>query len=237
MLKIAVLDDEPECVEYICHFTEKCMHQLGFRYEISSYTDGEKLLYDLYAGKYSDIYLLDMQLTDMSGLEVARKIRRELSEAILIYITNYVEFAVEAFEVNTFRYIPKIMLKEKLSEAYRSMKPILEKKAKMERFYLIERYWQKEQILYSNIFYLKKDAKYVIIVHKDGTSRIRKTMEGILKELNAEEFLMIDRSYVVNMNQVLSIKNHQVYLRNGEILPVSKPRWKQVRQILMHDRG
>ena len=111
---------------------------------------------------------------------------------------------------------------------------VLLKRKKCEFFYSIKRYSGIEKISYRNIYYLKKEKKYIVIVHKDGRSAVRKTMKDILEELQSEEFLLIDRGYAVNIDYVKMIKDYQVYLETGDILPVSKPRWPFVRDALLH---
>ena len=233
MIKIAVLDDDPMYIEQIRQITEACMHRLEMRHEFYTYETGQGALEDVKREICYDVYLLDVQLPDISGLEVAKHIRRRWSEPLVIYITNYVDYAVEAYELNTYRYIPKCMLEEKLPQAYDSMGALLKKKEEKRRVYVVERYGQPERIFYRDIFYLRKDRKYVILVHKDGETSVRKTMSEIIEELGAKEFLLIDRSYAVNIEHVQSVKNCQVYIQNGEVLPVSKPRWPHVRDTLM----
>lgn len=234
MVSIAVLDDEIVYIDQIRKITEACMKQMNTEYEFRGYEKEQDILEDLKKGIYYDLYLLDVQLPDINGLEIARQIRRRYEEPVLIYITNYVDYAVEAFEVNAFRYITKQTLEEKLPQAYQAVKILLEKKKVSDRFYGIERYGNLEKIFHKDIYYLKKDRKYVIFVHKNGKSRVRSTMKEILEELQDERFLAIDRSYVVNINHVQAIKKREMYIKNGDILPVSKPRWPYVRDTFMN---
>lgn len=237
MLNIAVLDDEDIYIDRVSRITEKCMNQMGMNYEIGIYRNGQDVLTDLKKGRYFDIYLLDMKLPDMDGLEVAKQIRRRLSDSILIYITHYVDYSIEGYEVNAYRYILKTKLEENLPRAYLSMREALKKRKNYDRFYMVEHYGQQEKILYRDIYYLKKDRKYVIIVHKNGTCPVRKSIGIVLEELHSEEFLMIDRSCVVNMDHVEALKNYGVCIRNGETLPVSRPKWAYVKDMIMNGRG
>ncbi len=237
MLSIAVLDDEDIYIDRIGRITEECMNQMGMNHEIGIYRSGQDVLTDLKNGRYFDIYLLDMKLPDMDGLEVAKQIRRRSSDSILIYITHYVDYCIEGYEVNAYRYILKTKLEENLRRAYLSMKEALRKKKKCDRFYIVEHYGQQERILYRDIYYLKKDRKYVVIVHKNGESLVRKPIGAILEELHSEEFLMIDRSCIVNIDHVESLKDYGVCVRNGEILPVSRPKWGYVKDMIMNGGG
>lgn len=232
MLKIAVLDDEETYFETIRMITRKSFLEQGINYEIFEYTSPEELLYDIEDNNKYHIYLLDVELPTTSGLEVAREIRKKYCDPIIIYITNYVEYAVEGYEVNAYRYIPKTLLEQKLSEAYEAIYSSIEKKIK--NYFIIEKNHKLEKIAFEDIYYAKKDVKYVLIVHKYGASRERITISDFYERVKKyDSFVMVDRSYVVNILHVMSLKSQQITLRNGEVLPVSKPKLSHVKREIM----
>ena len=74
----------------------------------------------------------------------------------------------------------------------------------------------------------------MLIVHKRGQSRVRKTLSEMLEELGESDyFIKIDRSYVVNVLHIMSLKNQQILLRDGSRLPVGKPRLQEVKQRIL----
>lgn len=232
MLKIAVLDDQELYLNSIEVITRNCMLEQGISYEIFTYNSPEDLLYDIEEDNKYDIYLLDVELPTTSGLEVARKIREKYYDPIIIYITNYVEYAVEGYEANAYRYIPKKMLEQKLPEAYASIYPSIENKKK--EFYIIEKNHKLERIAYEDIYYIKKDEKYILLVHKHGISRDRKTIAEFMESVKSyDSFIGVDRSYVVNVLHVMSLKNQQIILRNGDVIPISKPKLSYVKKEIM----
>ena len=162
MIRIAVLDDEAVYIDRVRKITESCMKQMAVEYSFHSYEREQDILKDLKNGAYYDLYLLDVQLSDINGLEVARQIRRRYEEPILIYITNYVNYAIEAFEVNAFRYITKQTLEEKLPQAYQAIKTLWKRNDCDNRSYRIKSYDEWEKIFYKDIYYLKKEGKYEI---------------------------------------------------------------------------
>lgn len=233
MLKIALLDDEIIYLDQIRKITEDVMKTFGWRWELRTYSNTEKFLEDLREKDYFDIYLLDMELQGTTGLEIAKAIRKEFWEPAIIFITNYVEYAVEAFEVNTYRYIPKKSLNDKLKEAYKALGE--KQQSKNEKVYTIITNTRVEKIVTKEIYYLKKEGKYVHIVHCRGNSLIRSTLQEVYSELekiDKGEFLIIDRGFIVNICHVMSMDSQNVYMRSGDVLPVSKPRLQQVRHKL-----
>lgn len=229
MIKIAVLDDQEIYLRTIEKITKKFMTEEEINYEISTYNSPEDLLCDVEEDDQYDIYLLDIDLPSTSGLEVAKKIREKYYDSVIIYITNYVEYAVEAYETNAYRYIPKKILEEKLPEAYKALYPIIANKKKT--YYIIEKNHKLERIAFEDIYYIKKDEKYILLVHKHGISRERKTIAEFMENAKTRDlFIGVDRSYVVNGVHVMALKNQQIILRNGDVIPVSKPKLSFVKK-------
>jgi len=102
-----------------------------------------------------------------------------------------------------------------------------------QRVYVVTTNSRVEKIPYREIYYLKKEGKYVLIVHQRGTSKVRKTLQDVVDELNANHFRIIERGFAVNMYHVMSFKDHQILVRDGSYLPVGKQRIQMVRKAIM----
>ncbi len=225
MVKIVALDDEGKYLDILKEITEKSFREKD--YEFRGYTNVESFLFNMEDGEY-DIILLDMELPGTTGLEVGKKIRLLHPEAFIIFITNHVEYAVEAYEVNTFRYIPKVLLKEKLPEAYEAL--WLNMQLKERRYFIIQNQTRLERIPEDTIYYMVKDKKYVRIVHRYGESRVRMTMDEAFSYLNPNDFIRLDRSQIANLRHIMSLAAHKVKLRDGTFLPVSQTQLSNVKR-------
>lgn len=226
MLRIVALDDEMCWIETMKQITEGFFSQE--EYEFFSYTNAEEFLFDMEEKRDYDIVLLDMEIPGTSGLKVGRKLRLGHPESTIVFVTNYVEYAVQAYEVNAFRYIPKCMLKEKLPEAYAY---IVEKlKMREKRFFPILNNEKMGRIEEDLIYYLKKDKKYVRIVHRDGEDKVRMTLAEAYDRLTAADFVQIDRSCIAGLRHIMAVEKHKVRLRNGVYLDISQPQYAYVRK-------
>lgn len=227
MYRVAIIDDNSIDRNRIEILSDEYFSRKQYEYEIKTFERSELMIMELQEGSYYDVFLLDMDMPDKSGLQVAKEIRQYYNEPIIVYVTNHVEYAIQAFEVNAFRYIPKALLREKLAEAYDVLLPKLDQLDK--RAYMIESVSGLDKILYRNIFYICKEGKYITIVHRNGESRVRTSLRNVYEELASKEFIYIDKSYIANIEHVTSCQRGQLFMRNDAVLPISRPRYQEVR--------
>lgn len=124
------------------------------------------------------------------------------------------------FRRTIFRYVPKSDLEKRLPGAITDAIKLLSLEA--DKFYTIQTNSRLERIPYREILYVSKDGKNAMITTADGTSQVRKTLQQVFDELNAEEFLFIDRGCIVNLIHVMQIKDGCAILKDSTSLPVSR---------------
>ena len=120
MLHIAICDDDPGAVGREQALVEKTYRESGASCKIRCYTDSRNLLADILDdGFFFDLLLLDIEMPGLSGMELPQKLRPCLPEAKIIFVTSHREYAIDAFELSIFRYIPKAELEKRLPAALR----------------------------------------------------------------------------------------------------------------------
>ncbi len=230
MIRIAIVEDEEDCIKKETEIIKQYFAGQRIPYDIAVHMNVEWFLMGL-KEEVCDLYILDVKMPFKNGLEAAREIRKLYPDPAIIFVTNYIDYAVEAYEVNTYRYIPKSNLGEKLLQALDSLLPkILEKE---KRCYMVEKRGEIDKIPYSDIYYLKKDGKYVDLVHRGGITKLRKTLIGILQELDGKEFLPVEKSYAVNIRHVMQIKGCDLIMRDGAAVPVGTARIGKVKKEIL----
>ena len=90
MLKVAVLDDEKIFCESIRERIYSIYRNMHVAVEVDDYHFSRELLYEVDDGAYYDIYLLDIELPDMSGMELAQKLREKAPYCYIIFLTALV---------------------------------------------------------------------------------------------------------------------------------------------------
>ncbi|QBE99863.1 Transcriptional regulatory protein NatR [Blautia producta] len=229
MIKIAICDDEEKAVALHEKIVKNSLQTCGIGYEITSYTQGRNLLYDITDdGFFYDLILLDIEMPGISGMEIPQQIKGFLPNVKIIFVTSHTEYAIDAFELSIFRYVPKNNLESKLTAAVTDAAKLIELEAGQE--YTIQTTNRMEKIPYKDIFYIQRDGKNASIVSIAGTSKVRKSLQQVFDELNTPEFIFVDRSYIVNMIQIMKISDGMAVLKNGKQLPISRSHLQEVKQ-------
>lgn len=126
MIRIAILDDDESERVWMEKLTRNYFFEKHIPCEIRVFSLGGSLAAELAERKYFDIFLLDMELGDKTGLQVAREIRDYYQEPMIVYLADTMEYVLEAFEVNAFRFILKKDMKIKLPKAFDVLLPQVE---------------------------------------------------------------------------------------------------------------
>lgn len=229
MVKIAICDDEEKSVALHKKIVMECLQSEGIGCEITTYTLSQNLLYDITDdGFFYDLILLDIEMPGISGMEIPQKVIIFLPNVRIIFVTSHTEYAIDAFELSIFRYVPKNNLEAKLASAVVDAAKLIELETGQE--YMIQTANRMEKIPYKDIFYIQRDGKNASIVSSIGTSKVRKSLQQVFDELNTSEFIFIDRGYIVNIIQIMKISDSTAILKNGEQLPISRSHLQEVKQ-------
>lgn len=229
MLHIAVCDDEEAMIHANVRITEECLKGTGTAGEIKTYIKSDNLLYDITEdGFFFDLILLDIEMPGVTGMELAQKIKPVLPEVKIIFITSHIEYAIDAFELSIFRYVPKNDIEKRLPAAVKDALKLLA--LEEGRMYTIRTSSRLERIPYKDILYIERDGKNADIITKAGTSKVRRTLQGVFEELDCGEFIFIDRGCIVNLIHIMQVRSGSVVLKDGTTLPVSRSHLSEVKE-------
>lgn len=114
MLKIAIVDDEPIFCERIRKKLYSVYEKVNLAIQADCYTRGKEVLYEVDDGRYYDAYLLDIDLPDMSGIDLGKRLREKSPYSYIIFLTAYPQFAIDGYSARAYQYILKDEWEEKL---------------------------------------------------------------------------------------------------------------------------
>lgn len=236
MLHIAVCDDDKGAVQTHKEIAESCLRLGGSVGKIAIYTTSDNLLYDIMEDNFFfDLILLDIEMPGSTGMEIAEKIKPYLPNVKIIFITSHIEYAIDAFELSIFRYVPKGDTDKRLPAAIQDAIKLIE--LEDGKSYTIKTSSRLEKIPYKEIFYIEREGKNASITASGGISKVRKSLQQVYEELEAEEFIYIDRGCIVNIIHIMQIKDGMAVLKNGVSLSISRSHLQEVKEQMNHYWG
>lgn len=237
MAKIAIVDDEQEMLEIV----SKCMKESiqDIRIEIETFTSAEEFLKKSEEEEF-DILVTDIDMPGMDGMELGRRVRAKQSDMSLVFLTSYSEYAVESYKIDADQYIVKCNMEERLPVVINHLVEKRNKKSDGCRAVRTPGKDVPEKYIlhYKDIIYISKmkASKYVRYIGINGVFTERITLESLKKQLPEDMFVMVDRSYIVNMRYIVKMRNNTIYLKDDYQVGVSRSHAANVKQQI-HNYG
>ncbi|MGE3277697.1 MAG: LytR/AlgR family response regulator transcription factor [Vicinamibacterales bacterium] len=188
-----------------------------------------------------DLILLDIQMPECGGLEVAASLPSP--RPALVFCTAYDQYAVDAFELRAADYLLKPVNRARLGEALDRVRhtPRREREHEVDRL-------TRDEALTPVRFLARKGARYRVVPRADvlaftfdeGLTRVhtaseqlwmQPTLAALARRLDPAAFLQVSRNAIVNLDAVREAKPYpdgtgEVILQNGLTLPVTRRRWR-----------
>ncbi|MDU1540263.1 MAG: LytTR family DNA-binding domain-containing protein [Paeniclostridium sordellii] len=223
MIEIVLCEDQIQHQKTIEKFLKEILGENNIEYNLKMYKSGEELLNNY--PKNVDIFILDIQMEKINGMDVARKIREiDKNKPEIIFTTSLVEYIQEGYEVRAYRYLLKPIKYEELKKHILScIDEVINKK---DKFILIENKNETYKIKIEEITYIEIQRKDMSIHTESKVYETKMTMDKIEKELKNYNFYRCHKSFLVNIDYVENIKQYVAILDNKEEVPVSRHRFK-----------
>lgn len=231
MLQIAVCDDNIDELSNMVQLIDLYRTSRHLNCEHAVFPNGFELISALEKGKRFDIYCLDIMMPGFTGIDAAKEIRTFDKTAPILFFTSSPEFALESYSVKAINYVLKPISKEKL---FFTFDELLEQiKAKEEEDAVIVKSNEGiQKILISNLVFAEVIGRNVLYHLCSGkvvecTEPFSAVCDSLLKY---GCFIKPHRSYLVNMQYVDTIENHQITLQTLSAVPVAQGKAKEMKQ-------
>ena len=229
-MRIAVCDDDRAIREELFRLIQKQVSEA----DIMEYQSGEELIN---ARGNFDIYFLDIEMGEVSGMDIARRIREQedngRQRSIIIFVTGYREYMEAAFDVNAFHYLIMPIDTEKFSEVFRrAWKEAAVFYEQEKKYIIVKSSGTQQKILLKNIYYIESGNKKVIFHTTNGTLEVYGKMEELEKGLG-NTFYRCHRCYLVNMEKISAYSADNIQVINGDNLLLARKKYSDFIKIYM----
>ena len=198
--------------------------QTLFYTKIQEYASSEQFLFEQ-AYDRTQILFLDIEMEKMDGIALAREIRKHNRQMQIIFVTGYMEYIQEGYDVEALHYLLKPVSQEKIDSV---LDRAVERLKTADAVLLVESGGEVLRLPLKEIRFIESNRNYNII-HADNDYEVRGTLSELEAKLD-EAFVRVGRSYLVNLNYVRRIGKTELILNTGEKLPVPRGSYKKLNE-------
>ena len=231
MLQIAICDDNINDLSNMVQLINLYRLTKNLNCEYAVFPNGFELVSALEKGKLFDIYCLDIIMPGFTGIDVAKEIRTFDKTAPILFFTSSTEFALESYSVKAINYILKPITKEKLFFIFDEMLEQI-KVEKKDDAIIVKSNEGIQKILISNLVFAEVMGRKVFYHLLSGkaiecTESFSNVCDNLLKY---RRFIKTHRSYIVNMQYIDTIEDHQVILQTFSSVPIAQGKAREIKQ-------
>lgn len=224
---ISICDDEKEHINLLRRLLLNWSADKSFAVDINEYDSAESFLFD-YEDNPCDLLLLDIEMSNLNGMELAHKLRDRGDMLPIIFITGYGDYISEGYDVEALHYLLKPVDEQKL---YAVLDKYVSRHNTRSEEILVETdelalHMSADSIVFIEAFGRKTE------LHLSDNSVIKSNMNiGTFQKTDL--FISCHRSYLVNLRYVKSIGKTEIYLDNGEKIPLSRRLYNDVNKMFI----
>lgn len=240
MLRILICDDSEVFASQLKAAVEASMKKRGLKVKIHEFHSAEEIGTEILAT--SDIAFLDIDFKgkNYNGIDIARKLRSLENDAVIVFISNYIEYAPAGYEVQAFRYILKDEMPHKLDASVDQIVAHLQTERSNIK---IQSNGELIDLSVQKILFIEaKGHTLEINMLPEGRMDAQKyscysTLTKMETDLKDRGFLRIHKSYLVNMRHIKTLNCNELSLVDGTLLRVGSKNYSECKKQYLLWRG
>ncbi len=228
--RIAVCDDGDEDRRTLAELTARWAKLRRHTVEISTFPSAENFLFRrAEAGECGfDLLLLDIEMTGMDGVTLAKTLRKGNDNVQIVFITGYADYIAEGYEVEALHYLMKPVKADKF---FSVLDRAAEKRTKDEKLLHFTLGGETVRLPVYRIRYAEVSGNYVTL-HAEETMTVKMTLGELEKQLD-DRFFRAGRSLLVNLTQIGRVSRTELRLLDGTVLPLPRGAYESVNRAII----
>ncbi len=194
-------------------------------FEVEKFSDASALLDQVQKEEMADIYILDIVMSRITGIDLGSQIRKVSNRSVIIYVTASDDFALDAYDVHAIRYLLKPVDEGKFFEAMDyAMAQINVEEGPL---FLVKTKGGMVSVPHYKIEYIENSSRRLEIHLTNGevitSIFIRKSFDDEIKDFEQNKgFMRVHKSYLVNMKHVKGMNKADFVMDGGACIPISR---------------
>lgn len=228
-IQIGVCDDENMILRVIAEAVKNILAQKECVGEIETFSSAKELWRALDKKKYALLFL-DIDMPDLDGITLAKKIRTKYQESDIIFVSNREDKVFDSLSVHPFGFVRKSMF---LKDIATVLEEWLAKKDNFSQTISLQVPGEGMILLpIKDIVYIEGSKKDQIVhINKQDSVVVRSTMDSLEKKLKNHGFIRCHKGFLVNCCFISLIRYELIIeMRTGDKIPVGRARLQQVKE-------
>ncbi|MDD2957125.1 MAG: LytTR family DNA-binding domain-containing protein [Lachnospiraceae bacterium] len=229
MIRVALCDDDAGALPVIAGAAQSAFAAQGLQVKIERYLSGRELMCAMEEMTFQ-IIMLDIDMPDLNGIELGKRIRNRNETVEIVYVSECEERVFEAFAVYPLGFVRKSNFLNDITDVARLYIRKYVKNQKSEHLKFTTR--TAVQVLKrKQIRYIEGSGNYQLVYLNDQAQpvEIKMTMDRLEEQTEPLGFIRIHKGYLVNYLYIQRIQTNQVILKGGENLPIGRSKVKEVK--------
>lgn len=232
-LNVAICDDDLTQIQLLNSYIEKYLIQTNHNLSVRSYSIANDLLNDYKTPDCFHILFLDVEMPEINGLELAKRIRALPDKHVkIVFVSNYPEYMQDSFDVHAFHYLQKPLTYERFEDIMFKIIEDIEEDTNSKLTIPIEDcqiVLNIADILYIETLKDLRDTLRVVTISDEYVTK--GTIGEYEKKLEGTMFFSPHRSCLVNTNHIQFVYKDKLVLDDNSSLPLSRRREKDIRNM------
>lgn len=231
-MRIACVEDNKEERKYLMKLISNWQKEKDPTGQSFDYSSAQSFLFD-YEEMIFDVALLDIKMEYISGMELAKMLRRENDDIIICFITGEKEYVFEGYNVEAVDYILKPVGQREINNLLDKVFKKLEKK---EKNIIINTVEGLITVPISKILFIEAQNHKTFIKTEIGDFETGTTLSKWEEKLKKEFFIKPHRSFLIHCGWISRVTKKDVVLNSKYHIPIARGRWEDVAQALLNYR-
>lgn len=230
-MKLAIIEDEQVHVDLLNQYIEMWSEERNIPVAVTAFPSAESFLFTWEEQRDFDALLVDIQMKEMTGMEMAKRVREKDPDTAIIFTTGTADYMEEGYEVDAMHYLLKPVSRDKLCQC---MDRVLQKGCR-EQFLLVKTKEETLKLSVKTIMYAEAKGHGCMIEfcpHGGRTFQVESTesISELEKRLGEDDFVRCHRAYLCRIDKIRYISREWIELDNGSRVLVSRRLYSYVNQ-------
>ena len=204
-----IVDDEPMALQLL----ESYVLRTPYLQLEGKFSNGIEVLQFLHEKKQIDIIFMDIQMPEIDGLELSKKIPIQTK---IIFTTAFDQYAIEGYKVNATGYLLKpfnyIEFLEVTEKAKQLLLPTKNKEVEILDYIFVKSEYKQIKIFLNDIIYIEsmKDYAKIFLTSQSSPIVTLLSLKKLNEELPKENFMRVHRSFIVSLEKIEIVEKNQI---------------------------